>query len=115
MTWMMEHQLASAAPPTQDRIAYGASCTWWGSLEDAGIGLACPHCHGPLIVGESLERWQQDLELQDALNPGYKAFIDWLRGHWCYPTMLEAEAAYWTARAVTRPTVTVITELRHAR
>jgi hypothetical protein len=97
------HRMPVALPPPDRRIAFGERCTWWGSIDEVaagGLRPCCPHCRGPLLALPSIDCWNQTVDVQDAIQPGYKAFIAWLRGH-CYPTLLVAEAAYWTAREVT--------------
>jgi hypothetical protein len=109
----MQHQpqpSTAALQTTDPRVAYGARCTWWDAIAAVGTcGLrpCCPYCHGPLNEIASIECWQQDVDVQDAIQPGFKAFIDWLRGHRCYPTLLAAEAAYWTARQVAAPAIAI--------
>jgi hypothetical protein len=109
-------QPSTAALPTPDRrVAYGAQCTWWDAItavDTGGLWPRCPYCHGPLNAVASIEYWNQDVDVQDAIQPGYRAFVEWLRGHHCYPTLLVAEAAYWTARQVEAPTVTIRTRRR---
>ena len=81
-----------------DRIVYGARCAWWGSIHDVAAkpsGLpCCPHCGGVLMeVGSEAEWWAGvDRSEQDG-NPGYRAFIEWLRGQ-CFPTLEQAREFY---------------------
>lgn len=101
----------------EEPLPYGARCTWWDSMDKVGtlptepmeltrgdgskttIGgypiPCCPICHGVLFQVASLEEWNQNvarfsLEKRD---PGYVAFIDWLRGR-CFPDFKKARFAY---------------------
>lgn len=82
------------------RIAYGANCRWWGSIGEVGTssrgsGLpCCPRCGGMLFEMESEGEWWSGVDAYEAGgHPGYRAFIEWLRGR-CYPTFDAAKAAY---------------------
>jgi hypothetical protein len=105
MTHQPQASIAALAPPPT-AIAYGARCTWWGSVAEIDSAGRCPYCHGPLGA-VAASAWQQIVDVQEAMQPGYRAFVDWLRGHCCYPTLLVAEAAYWTARGAATPTITI--------
>lgn len=66
------------------RIVYGATCSWWDSIDKAGRtagGLpGCPRCHGPLYEMTDGEWWvgvDRKVEVDDPL---YREFIEWLRG-----------------------------------
>jgi hypothetical protein len=96
--------VAALASPTI--VAFGAQCTWWGSVAEIAADGRCPYCHGPLGAVAAIG-WRHSVDVQEAIQPGYRAFVDWLRGHWCYPTLLVAEAAYWTARGAAAPTITI--------
>lgn len=75
---------------TDTRYVYGANCTWHGSIADIGhkktnsafdgseITLpCCPHCGGMLFEFPSKEVWGEAVAKQEAVNPGYAAFIEW--------------------------------------
>lgn len=92
---------------TDTRIVYGARCVWWDGIEKigktpAGVGPTakmgglpcCPHCGGVLFEMDSPKRWWDGVAKHEANgNPGYRAFIEWLKGK-CFPTMDDAKAAY---------------------
>lgn len=87
---------------TDERIAYGATCVWWGSIHDVGRkqtsrGFSlpcCPMCGGMLFEVESEAQWWDQVKLyeQDG-HPGYEAFMVWLRGR-CLPTLADAQHLY---------------------
>lgn len=78
------------------RIAYGAHCTWWDSIDKIGNrgGLpCCPHCQNVLFEMETIKPWNEGVDRVEADKPGYKDFITWLRGK-CYPNYNKAVRAY---------------------
>lgn len=83
------------------RVVYGATCSWWDSIDKVGktpTGLpACPHCGGVLYEIGSEREWWDGVRRHDAdAEPGYIAFIEWLRGR-CFPGrngLVRARAAY---------------------
>jgi hypothetical protein len=86
------------------RIVYGARCQWWDSIDKVATkpsGLpCCPRCGGVLFEVGSEERWWADVEAHEAKgSPGYRGFIEWLRGR-CFPSYQAALDAY---NAATRP------------
>lgn len=95
-------------PETEDRrIVYGATCTWWDSIDkssvlDAGTGVllpCCPSCHGMLCEVASIETWIDQIEAYTANgHPHYRSMMVWVRGK-CFKTMYDAELA-WRAHAV---------------
>lgn len=86
---------------TDLRIVYGARCSWWDSIDKVATttglpgGLpVCPHCGSPLFeVGSETEWWAGVDQHESEREPGYRAFIEWLRGK-CFPTLEAARAAY---------------------
>jgi hypothetical protein len=87
------------------RIVYGASCSWWNSIDKVGRtagGLpACPICHGSLYEMGDGEWWAGVDRKVKVDDPIYREFIEWLRGR-CYrgPNYLEnARAAFDNERA----------------
>jgi hypothetical protein len=89
---------------TEDlRIVYGARCTWWDGIEKVGhrgepgpLGRlpCCPHCKGVLFEMPTPKEWWASVEkYQNAGHPGYRAFIEWLKGK-CFPNFDAAKAAY---------------------
>jgi len=77
-------------------IAYGF-CTWWDSLDKVGRltnGLpCCPVCNSVLFQIPEAEWFRQVEEYEAKKLPGYRNFIEWLRGK-CYPSYPVAFAAY---------------------
>ena len=83
------------------RLVYGASCSWWDSIDKVGRTggptsiPCCPHCGGVLYEMENEERWWRSVESYSRENsePGYRKFVEWSRGK-CFETWVEAKAAY---------------------
>ncbi len=66
------------------RIVYGATCTWWGSIDKVGSfnGLpCCPHCMGMLFEHRSIDVWNQKVLAWTAKfgDAAYPEFVDWTR------------------------------------
>ena len=87
---------------TDDRIVFGMRCVWWDGIEKAGKlatpsghGLpCCPHCSSPLMQMDDPATWWGQVEKHEANgHPGYRAFIEWMKGK-CFPDMAAAKAAY---------------------
>lgn len=82
---------------TDNRIVYGALCIWWDGIEKVGrngVLPCCPHCKGVLFEMNSPKQWWDGVEAHEANgHPGYRDFIEWLKGK-CYPTTHEAKKAY---------------------
>lgn len=87
---------------TDTRIVYGMRCAWWDGIEKvgrietpSGHGLpCCPHCRGVLMQMDSPAQWWDLVNRHEAAgHPGYRAFIEWLKGK-CFPTVQAAKAAY---------------------
>jgi hypothetical protein len=76
--------------------ATSRSGTWWDSITNAGTlpsGLpCCPHCRGVLFEMPSAEWWPA-VDLRDQAEPGYRQFVEWLRGR-CYSATIAARDAY---------------------
>lgn len=86
---------------TNTRIVYGARCVWWNTITHAATtpnGLpCCPHCHNVLYeYGTEREWWNSATQHEHNGHPGYKTFLEWLRGR-CYPNYPTAVAAYENA------------------
>ncbi len=98
------------------RIAYGARCTWWDSIDKvgrrhveqfAGAGLegkgtrqryplpCCPVCSGMLFEVDSIETWNAGVAKQETTSPGYTALIEWGRGK-CYRSIHHLARAFAT-------------------
>ena len=84
------------------RIAYGARCVWWDSIENVGhVKLregatlpCCPHCRNMLFEMADEQEWFTNVDKYEASgHPGYRRFVEWLRGK-CFPTTKAAQAAY---------------------
>lgn len=71
------------------RIALGAQCTWWDSIDKAAKlsnGLpCCPFCSRVLFEYPNEAAWWKDVknysEKED--DPDYPDFVEWLRGRDC--------------------------------
>lgn len=84
------------------RIVYGARCVWWDSIDKVAAkpsGLpCCPSCGGVLFEMASESEWWASVRRHETeQEPGYAAFVEWLRGK-CYPTADEARLAYAASR-----------------
>lgn len=71
------------------RIAFGAQCTWWDTIDKAsqrGSGIpCCPYCMGVLYEVPNMEVWEQQVRSYDnTVEYDYPAFIRWTRGQ-CFP------------------------------
>lgn len=83
------------------RIVYGAFCSWWDSISAASrtpSGIpCCPHCGGVLFEVPTEESWWADVDRYEAAgHSGYRAFIEWERGR-CFPSPGIALSIYrWT-------------------
>lgn len=80
------------------RVVYGARCSWWGSINEVSTlpsGMSCcPSCRGVLFEYDNEEEWWEGVDQYEAEgNPGYRAFIEWLRGR-CRPSVGEARAEF---------------------
>ena len=80
------------------RIVYGARCLWWESIDKVATkpsGLpCCPWCGGVLLEVDSEAEWWAGARRHEAeKEPGYVAFLEWLRGR-CYSTINDARRAY---------------------
>lgn len=82
------------------RVVYGARCAWWDTIEKTATvngkpdGLpCCPNCGSPLFEVASESVWWNGVEAHDDMNPGYREFVEWLRGK-CFPGFPEAIAHY---------------------
>jgi hypothetical protein len=89
------------------RIVYGASCTWWGSIEDAGSmttsrGMqlpCCPHCEKPLFEIGSEEMFiAAATTYEKQCHPGYLDMLNWARGK-CFPSIQALKANYYNKKA----------------
>jgi len=72
---------------TDKRIAYGAICTWWNTIDKVGThstsGLpCCPVCQGMLMEMESEEIWNNGVSryMRESGDAQYADFNKWLRG-----------------------------------
>lgn len=96
--------MTDTATRTDSRVVYGIRCVWWDGVEKVGkmpgtdgpLGPlpCCPHCRGVLMQVDSPEKWWADVNTHQANgHPGYRAFMEWLKGK-CFPTIQAAKAAY---------------------
>ena len=79
------------------RIAYGAACTWWGSIHDVGKRgnlPCCPSCHNVLFEMPDEATWWKGVDAYEAKgNPGYRKMVEWSRKR-CFPSRGELVAAW---------------------
>jgi hypothetical protein len=88
-----------------ERVVYGAQCTWWGSILDTDTVDAkvfklpvCPNCHKTLMEVANEKEWWKQVETYIQTQPGiqpqtYRDFVLWLRKR-CFPTMELAISVY---------------------
>lgn len=83
-----------------NRVVFGAVCVWWDTIDKADkisetIPIpCCPHCRNVLLEVGTIEEWDNNVDRYEKENhPGYKAFMDWLRGK-CFKNIKDAKAAY---------------------
>lgn len=83
------------------KIVYGAQCTFWGSIEDAGLtsmdghGVpCCPFCGGMLFEVSDPAKWQASIDRHAAVEPDYPAIMAWSRGACLGDSMDHLRQAY---------------------
>lgn len=75
--------------PKDERVVYGANCSWWDSIDQADTkpsGLPCCPCCGGVLFEQPSEAgwWAQVATFEANSHDGYRDFIEWLRGR-CFP------------------------------
>lgn len=79
------------------RIVYGARCFWWDSIANVDklpSGLpCCPICKGVLLEMDNETHWWEQVDRQEEKEPGYRRFIEWLRGR-CFKSMAVARMTF---------------------
>lgn len=86
------------------RIVYGASCTWWDSIDRVALTPpqgqfgnrlpCCPNCSGVLFEVENEEKWWSGARKFEADgHPGYVKMIEWARGR-CFASMAYLKEVY---------------------
>jgi len=85
------------------RIACGARCTWWDGIANVGLTPptstgnrlpCCPNCRRMLFEYSDEQAWFESVDRHEARgNPGYRKFVEWLRGK-CFDTVTDAVNAY---------------------
>lgn len=92
---------AIARAPDQ-RIVYGAHCTWWDSIQRVGRRgnlPCCPHCGSPLFEMPSEAQFIDGARAYEASgHPAYVSKLTWARGK-CFPGFAALEAEYLRATA----------------
>jgi hypothetical protein len=78
------------------RVVYGAHCSWWDSIDNAGRvpGSSlpgCPYCGSPLYEAPNIDEY-----LKGAYERGddYVAMLMWLRGRECFRSLADAVQAW---------------------
>lgn len=88
-----------------ERIAYGAICTWWDSIDKVGSKgpssfggkiPCCPFCKQVLFEMPNEADWYAAVDSHDAKEPGYRKFMEWQRGK-CHRNYEAARKAYSVA------------------
>lgn len=83
------------------RIVYGARCTWWDSIDkighkgsEGGHSLpCCPHCGSMLFEMPNEQRWWRSVDNMELERPGYRKLVEWARGK-CFPDFDTMKRAY---------------------
>ena len=88
-----------------DLVIHGATCTWWGSLNQTSQLVSgmpcCPYCNGVLLQVEKPVWFKAAREYALAKkDKHYLDFITWLRGKQCISFGKKPEAAYVEIRAI---------------
>lgn len=79
----------------ENKIVYGAKCTWWDDKEKAVIIEStnlpgCPFC-GSVLFEQDKKTWEK---LTDNFNePGYKKMMVWSKGK-CFPDLATLKKEY---------------------
>jgi hypothetical protein len=100
-----QHKLLEDKYNFPDLVIHGATCTWWGSLNQisqlaSGVPC-CPYCDGVLRQIEKPEWFKAAREYALAKkDKHYLDFIAWLRGKQCITFGDNPEGAYKAARAM---------------
>lgn len=85
-----------------NRIAYGAMCTWWDSIHKVGsaghgpLGSlpCCPKCKGVLFEVDNETQWFVGVDAYERDgHPNYRHMMEWGKGR-CYPDLKALERAY---------------------
>jgi hypothetical protein len=95
-----------------ERIVYGATCTWWDSIDKVGLthveaGVfaplmpmpghrlpCCPKCGGVLYELPTEADWFKGVDrYEHDGHPGYRAMTEWARGK-CFPNHEAMTKAY---------------------
>ena len=87
----MVARLPTTTPP-DTRLAYGASCTWFGPIQEVGTTgphklPCCPCCRNMLFEMPTHETWWKQVDVYEAQgHTGYRAMLQWQREQKrCYP------------------------------
>lgn len=89
---------------TDQRIAFGAFCTWHGSIDKTGKKgtlPVCPHCGGVLYIDFSIEAFNERLDSVPADQfPDYRKYMEWQREETdlCFPNYKLLRTAYTVAK-----------------
>ena len=88
--------------PKDQRVAYGATCTWWDDISKVGKMPpsnghslpCCPRCGGVLFEVPNEAEWfaGADQYERDG-HPGYRAKLEWSRGK-CFPNQDAMDKAF---------------------
>ena len=108
-----KYEVPTEPPPGEardERIAYGAGCTWWGTIYQVKVVQlgghpmpCCPYCSGMLYQKPSMEAWNEGVEAYAAAHndPHYPAFIRWTQNRQCLSLHIQrgGETAFQRLRA----------------
>jgi len=95
-------------PRDDKRLAYGATCTWFGQIQEVGKKSphsipCCPLCGGVLFEMPTEQEWWDGVDKYERDgHPGYRAMWEWQRiQKVCFPLrdgIKALEAAYAAAK-----------------
>ena len=91
-------RFADARARQDPRFVMGANCIWWDHISKVSRGRGglpcCPHCGGVLFEYSNEREWFGPVDrYEEEGHPGYRKFIEWLRGK-CFKDQGTAVAAY---------------------
>lgn len=94
---MINRASSSQSVHIDQRIVFGAACSWWDSIYKVGkqgVLPVCPHCKNVLYEVDTIEEWWSRVRAFEASNhAGYRQFVEWLQGK-CFRTYHLALEAY---------------------
>lgn len=101
-----QHSTGSA----DERLAYGARCSWFGPIQEVGTRGAsklpcCPHCGNMLFEMPTHAEWWSGVDSYERQqHPGYRVMLEWQRDQKkCFSGIHGLAAAYAEATGIRVP------------